>query len=308
MIRVAKGVFACALLMSGPLSRAGTPASPATIRNVSVLGAGQTLEVEVLASAPVTPQVLVLTGPDRLVLDFPNALPGERLRNLDVNRGDLKAVRVGRFSSNPVTTRVVLDLKNSQPYQLFPSGKTVILKLGAPNNRPSAQSVAAVSTPPPPPPPKLEVNFSQGKLKIWSNKATLAEVLMEVRRRTGAEMTMPPGAGQEQVVVDIGPAPAREVLASLLNGSPFNFVVIGSDRDFSQLKGIYLTMRGAGATGMSQTYPAVSVAQAQEPDMTMQPSPEPDQVSEPEPAPEPAPQQDMTPNQAPPLEETTPQQ
>src|SRR5262249_6926742 len=124
----------------------------------------------------------------------------------------------------------------------------------------------------------------------------------------GAEMTMPPGAGQEQVVVDIGPAPAREVLASLLNGSPFNFVVIGSDRDFSQLKRIYLTMRGAGATGMSQTDPAVSVDQAQEPDMTMQQSPEPDQVCEPEPAPEPAPQQDMSPNQAPPPEETTPQQ
>src|SRR3989441_11281373 len=68
----------------------------ASIRRVAVLGGSQALELEVSASQPVAPTVLVLTGPDRLVLDFPNAVPGSDLRNISVNRGAVKGI--GRAS------------------------------------------------------------------------------------------------------------------------------------------------------------------------------------------------------------------
>jgi hypothetical protein len=321
MNRAAKSGLAWAFLVCTLCLESGAASTTATIRSISVLGAGGSIEVEVVASSPVNPQAQVITGPDRVILDFPNAVPGNQLRNLVVNRGELKSVRVGRFSENPPTTRVVLDLKTPQPYQLFPSGKTVIVKLASSASiQPVAGSIQPVSiapaanvlaaslplvTPTPPPAPRVKVSFANGKLKIWADKATLAEVLTEVRHRTGADLTIPPGTGQEKIVADLGPAPAREVLAQLLNGSSFNFVMVGSDRDSSQLRGVFLTTRNGGGPDMSISYPATpSAAQVQGSDPPMQPQPD---VSE-TPAPEPEPAQpDMAPSQAPQPEEAPPQ-
>jgi len=287
----------------------GTDSSAATIRSVSVLGAGSTLEVEVVASRPIQPQAQIITGPDRLILDFPNAVPDAKLRTVNVDRGELKQVRVGRFSSNPPVTRVVLDLKSAQPYQLFPAGKTVIVKLAAaPVNQSQPSMPAAATTPPVPVAParKVEVSFSHGKLRIWANKATLAEVMAEVHRSTGAEMTIPPGAGQDPIIADIGPAPARDALATLLNGSPFNFVIIGTDNDPSQLRGVFLTLRQGGSGDSGMSYPAVQAAQVRQiPDQAMS-APETDN-----PPPEASPnnaEPDMAPNQPAQPEENAPPQ
>src|SRR5450755_1776326 len=67
--------------------------------------------VEIQTSgAPVAPDTQVITGPDRIVVDFPGALPAAQLRALKVNQGALKGIRTGLFFSNPPITRVVLDL------------------------------------------------------------------------------------------------------------------------------------------------------------------------------------------------------
>jgi hypothetical protein len=304
----AKAALAFAVMLFAWRMQAGTDSSAATIRSVSVLGAGSTLEVEVVASKPIQPQAQTITGPDRLILDFPNAVPDAKLRNINVDKGELKQVRVGKFSSNPPVTRVVLDLKSPQPYQLFPAGKTVIVKLAAaPAGQSQANTTAASGQPPAPAPRprKVEVNFSNGKLKIWADKATLAEVLTEVHHKTGAEVTIPPGAGQDPIVADLGPAPAREVLAKLLYGSPFNFVIIGSDNDPSQLRGIFLTSRQGGSGDSGMSYPAVQAAQVgQIPDQAMS-TPETD--NPPEAAPTNT-EPDMAPNQpAQPPQDTPPQ-
>src|ERR1051325_8728360 len=285
-------------------------AGATTIRSVSVLGAGSTLEVEVVANKPIQPEAQIITGPDRLILDFPNSIPDAKLHNVTVNKGELKQVRIGKFSSNPPVTRVVLDLKSAQPYQLFPAGKTVIVKLvAAPANQSQPNMPTAASVPPPapaPPPRKVEVSFSSGKLKIWADKATLSEVLTEVHRKTGAEVTIPPGSGQDPIVADLGPAPAREVLSKLLYGSAFNFVIIGTDKDPSLLKGIFLTPREGGSGDNGMSYPAVQAAQMrqiQEPAMS---APEADN-----PPPEAAPnnaEPDMAPNQPAQPEENAPPQ
>jgi hypothetical protein len=80
-----------------------------------------------------------------------------------------------------------------------------------------------------PPKPTVTVTFENGMLRIRADKATLAQVLFEVQRQTQAEIAIPAGAEQEEVVADLGPAPARDVLASLLNGSPYNFIFVGNE-------------------------------------------------------------------------------
>src|ERR1700686_3635948 len=80
-------------------------------------------------AGPVPPRSPVITDPDRLILDFPNAQPASDLRTKLLNQGEIKGFRVARFSENPPTTRVVIDLKSPQHYQIFPDGKTIIVKL-----------------------------------------------------------------------------------------------------------------------------------------------------------------------------------
>src|SRR5882724_8931225 len=115
MNRFFRKMRACTLLVVGLLSvlAEGQSASAAlaTINQVALLGGIENVEVEITASQRITPQVQVLTGPERLVIDFPGALPASTLRNVSVSRGQVKSIRVGLLGSNPPVTRVVLDLK-----------------------------------------------------------------------------------------------------------------------------------------------------------------------------------------------------
>jgi hypothetical protein len=279
----APAALLCALASGSALRAASQTAS---VTHLAALGRGNAVELEIASSQPISPRTQVVTGPDRLVLDFPNATPGVALRNLSVGRGEVKQIRVGLFSANPPVTRIVVDLKSAANYQLFPSGKTLIVKFSAtgesaptrpsliPASFPVAAAPGAVV-----PPPRVVVNFENGLLSIHADKATMAEVLYEVHRKTGADIPVPAGAEQEQVFVDLSPAPAREVMASLLNGSRFNFIMVGSDRDPSELRSVLLSPKEAGTFAP----PDYSVVSAPPPPVT-QYSPEP----EPPPAPDPS--------------------
>ena len=80
----------------------------AMIRQIHILATESGIEVQIDSSRPVTPQTQILTGPDRIVIDFPEAVPASHLRNLTVNQGGIKAVSIGLYESNPPIARVVL--------------------------------------------------------------------------------------------------------------------------------------------------------------------------------------------------------
>ena len=209
-----------------------------TVRSVAVSPPGEAVEIEIQTSQRLTPQVQVLSGPDRIVVDFPGALPGPGLHSVVVQHGEVKAVRTGLFKARPPLTRVVLDLKTAHGYQVFPSGRAVIVKVGGTINM--ASGVARINpTPPasppakqaPLPPPAMQapplsspliVGFQDGLLSIAADRANLAEVLYQVQVQTGAEIEVPSGAEQEKVSATLGPALASDVLAQLLYGSPRN--------------------------------------------------------------------------------------
>ncbi len=232
-----------------------------SVRRLRVLGKQNPVEIEIEASDRLVPQTQVLTGPDRLVVDFPNMVPGAQLRNQTLNRGEVKGVRVGLFTAKPPVTRIVFDLNGPQAYQIFPSGRTVIVKVGTAGAQPAGftpsspsgprlvttnYSVQSVQITPPSPPPPLVVSFQAGKLTISSNKASLSEILFAVHQRTGADIAIPAGAEQEQVVAQLGPASAPEVLSHLLNGSKFNFLILSSATDPGMLDRVILSARPDG--------------------------------------------------------------
>jgi antitoxin (DNA-binding transcriptional repressor) of toxin-antitoxin stability system len=255
------------LLLAGlcvPLAM-GSLRAQTSVRTVKVLGSKDSVEIEVEASDRIVPQTRVLTGPDRLVIDFPNAVPSDQLRSQSVDRGEVKDVRIGLFQSKPPVTRLVLDLKTAQSYQVFPSGRTVIIKVmgGAADasvqvdNFPSepkrpglvvanyttrveAASLVTAEQ------PALDVTYRNGLLGIIAHKATLSEVLYAVQQRTGAEVSIASGAEQERVVAELAPGPAPEVLARLLNGSRFNFLILSAVDDPGKLDRVILSTRPEG--------------------------------------------------------------
>jgi hypothetical protein len=228
-------------------TRARTGSGPtAQIRHVAVLKVGGATEIEIETSQRVAPAVQAVTGPDRLVVDFPESLPGPQLRAIPVNQGEVKGVRVGLLTAKPPVTRVVLDLKSPQAYQIFPSAKSVIVKLpGSGTSATAALPLANASTPEPPhtppAPKKVEITFQDGRLRLVSNKASLAEVLNEIRAQLNADIVVPAGAEQEVVAVALGPSTPRDVISKLLDGSRYNFIIVGTDADANQVERVVLS-------------------------------------------------------------------
>jgi hypothetical protein len=89
--------------------------------------------------------------------------------------------------------------------------------------------------------------YKDGLLTIDAVNVTLAEVLELVARETGAVIDVPSGAGLERIVEHAGPAPANEVLAQLLNGSRFNFVIVNSPQTPYEVVQVILSLRGTEA-------------------------------------------------------------
>src|SRR5450432_3329260 len=135
-----------------------------SVRGIKVLGSKDTVEIEVESSDRMIPQTRVLTGPDRLVIDFPNAVPGSQLRNQSVDRGEVKDVRFGLFQGKPPVTRIVLDLKTAQSYQVFPYGRTTIIKVVG--NAPDVAAAVGSSAPSQTRPGLVTANYTPGSVPV----------------------------------------------------------------------------------------------------------------------------------------------
>jgi hypothetical protein len=119
----------------------------------------------------------------------------------------------------------------------------------------------AVPTPAPPPatleqsaPTAPRVTFQNGQLTIDAANSTLSQVLRAVQSRTGASIDIPSGAGNERVVAQLGPGQPRDVLNTLLNGSKFDYVILGViGGDPGAVQKVILTPRQGGATITAQS-------------------------------------------------------
>jgi hypothetical protein len=87
-----------------------------------------------------------------------------------------------------------------------------------------------------------QVTYQDGLLTIVAPNSTLGDILRGVRKNTSAEIEIPSNA-TERVATHLGPAPAREVIADLLNGSRFNYVLMGSPADANALVRIVLVAK-----------------------------------------------------------------
>lgn len=149
--------------------------------------------------------------------------------------------------------------KQAEPPPPLPSGPT-----GRPVQQIPLDSIAAV-------PP--QVTFQNNQLTIVAPNSTLADILRAVRKQTGAEIEIP--AAPERVVTHLGPGPARDVVADLLNGSRFNYVLLGSPSDDSALTRVVLVARSGTQEITPNPNPQVAQGMPAVGQAMNQPEPEP---------------------------------
>jgi hypothetical protein len=100
-----------------------------------------------------------------------------------------------------------------------------------------------------------KVSYEGGKLSIVAHNCTLADVLRAVKKQLGADLDIPPNAN-ERVVADLGPGTPRQVIADLLNGTHFNYVIVGSSTDPAAVQSLALTPKTGGSTETASAAPS----------------------------------------------------
>lgn len=113
-----------------------------------------------------------------------------------------------------------------------------------------------------------QVTYHDNQLTIVAPNSNLSDILRAVRNQTGAAVDFPANA-TERVAAHFGPGPARDVLAALLNGSHFDYVMLGSVANPGAVERIILTSK----TGTAPEPTPVYQATAQPAESTPQPQP-----------------------------------
>ncbi len=176
-----------------------------------------------------------------------------------------------------------------------------------PAGKKASSKPAEASRPPLPqelPPVAPTVTYRGGLLTIVAQNSTLQDILTGVRKATGAAVDAPAASADERVATHLGPGQPRDVLAALLNGSRFDYILLSSPENPGGVRRLILSPRsGSGAAaaevpasppGALFSRPAHPVpgARTQPPDADEGESEAPEESVEPaqEVAPEPEPQ------------------
>jgi hypothetical protein len=168
----------------------------------------------------------------------------------------LTLLSVSAFAAQQQRTNAVARIQSHPPAQIkptqgVPTSQTQPGQRSAPQATPILGPQPIPVAPPPPSTPEQgpssppQVSFQGGQLTIEARNSTMADVLNVVKQKTGAAVEMPM-VSSERVVGRFGPGAPRDVMAQLLNGSHYDYVLLGSPADPGALKKIVLMARAAG--------------------------------------------------------------
>ena len=117
-----------------------------------------------------------------------------------------------------------------------------------------------VEAPRPPLPQELPavaptVTYRDGQLTIVAENSTLQDILTGVRKATGATVDAPASSAGERVATHLGPGQPREVLAALLNGSRFDYILLSPADNPGGIRRLILSPRSGAVAAEVQGRP-----------------------------------------------------
>jgi hypothetical protein len=144
--------------------------------------------------------------------------------------------RMGRFSRLPATQPTALP-ENPPPPPATPPP--------AANTLPAPMAATPLSDAPPSSRPRrATVSYLNGQLNVRADDSSLNQILRAISRQTGLKITG--GVADQRVFGDYGPATTSSVLATLLDGTGTNILLL--EGDASTPPELILTARGGGPT------------------------------------------------------------
>jgi type IV pilus assembly protein PilQ len=181
------------------------PALPQTktvrITQVTAKVFGETVQVTVVATGPLTYRTLQLSSPARLVIDLPGATLDPAVPPLlEVDQGGVGRVRIGQFQERPPVARIAVDLQTALPFTLATASPSVLVakfasrgNVAAPAARPAAPiapPVQVAQAAPPQPAPVAPVGpvaqatpaAAPGRITLEFRTTELADVLSALAR------------------------------------------------------------------------------------------------------------------------------
>jgi AMIN domain len=198
---------------------------PAQITALTINLVQNKIEVRIQADRELAIRSTILTNPDRIVLDIAGARFKIDKPEIPAGAGPLKSVRIALFAEKPPTTRIVVETSAPLEYRVRPETNSAVLEISLP----SAPQASVVTAEKPSTPPS--VTYNRGMLTIEAENSSLAEILNAVHSQIGGVTDFPAAAARERATVKLGPGPLVKVLASLLQGSPFDYVILGSGQE-----------------------------------------------------------------------------
>ncbi len=209
--------------------------------------------------------------------------PGEKLR-CKQNGNTLAVMGLGkghalREKAIPAQDRPIAMLRGRKNFGsvlallaglCLPMGKSAAQSATTATPRPKTYALRKKAAPDPPapqtpaPPPTLEqtpptppqISYKNGQLTIIARNATLFQVLRSVQSQTGASIDMPSSASSDRVVGQLGPGRPHDVLLALLNGSKFNYIILGVAGNPGAVQKVILTpATPASPVNMAQNNP-----------------------------------------------------
>lgn len=103
------------------------------------------------------------------------------------------------------------------------------------------------------PPVAPTVTYRGGLLTIVAQNSTLQDILTGVRKATGAAVDAPAASASERVATRLGPGQPRDVLADLLNGSRFDYILLSSPENPGGVRRLILSPRSGGGAAAAGT-------------------------------------------------------
>ncbi len=173
----------------------------AAIKSIRVLQEKNGPTVEIISTKPLVPSVRALAGPDRLVIDLPNARLLAQQKPISVKTGQIGAIRADQLQQNPPLVRIVVDLLAPRIYNWDATGNRILVHLGK-NPNPTAASSSeppTVSSLTRAPQPVVTEVRAAGPLTLTENGGAAGSAITAghdtavLRLSSGGEMRVCPG-------------------------------------------------------------------------------------------------------------------
>jgi hypothetical protein len=160
--------------------------------------------------------------------------------------------QVGRKHRTAVSGKIVNNAPTTAPVPAATQPQVQVPAYVPPPLRPA--QMAAIAP---------RISYQNGQLTVVAENTNLSDILNGIRAATGVKIETAGGAGSERVAAIIGPASVRDVLLTLLEGSRYDFILMGSLNDPDRIERVVLTPKSnsAGLSASNAPRPAAPAAE-----------------------------------------------